>query len=206
MSRLLSCWIFPTNIWQTVKEINIYFTFLLYYFNLIYKACWNWIILFLSNMHFLNRVSLWSWLEHRPAVKCGVSGQGSWRSAPHCARQPGGSWAFTSLLPCLALTHCAIQISDLYSPCSGHPTIVRLSSFEKPSGFFGASKSALFAFVPVSKILQANWDKRIWSMPKRVFLLITIFITTLSLFLSLHFWLFVLQYSVLTILIYPNTP
>ena len=80
------------------------------------------------------------------------------------SRQPGGSWAFTSQLPSLALTHCAIQSPDriftrLWAPhhCEGE---FIWKAFRNFFFFFSASKSALFAFVPVFRILQVNWDRR----------------------------------------------
>lgn len=72
-------------------------------------------------------------------------------------QQPGGSWAFTA--PCLALTHCTIQSPDriftlLWAPHHCESELIwiafRISS---------ASMSELFAFVPVSEVLQVNWDR-----------------------------------------------
>lgn len=72
------------------------------------------------------------------------------------------------------------RAQTVHPPCSGHPTIVRASWFEKPSGFFFFFKSRRFAFVSVSEILQVDWDRRISNMPKGVFLFITILIILLS--------------------------
>lgn len=89
-------------------------------------------------------------------------------------RQPGGSWAFTSQLPCLALTHCAIQSPDriftlFWAPHHCNSELIwkalRIFFFF----FFSESKSRQFAFVSVLKILLVNWDGRLSNMPKRVF-------------------------------------
>lgn len=56
----------------------------------------------------------------------------SWGSA----QQPGGSCAFTSQLPVLLSHIVPFRAQTVYSPCSGHPTIVRASWFEKAWRFF----------------------------------------------------------------------
>lgn len=91
-------------------------------------------------------------------------------------RQPGGSWAFTSQLPCLALTHCAIQSPDRIFTMFWAPHHCNSELIWKASRIFlyiyifGGSKSRQFAFVSVLKILLVNWDSQLSNMPKRVFL------------------------------------
>jgi len=118
--------------------------------------------------------------ELGPVAPCGPGGR-------HVLRRLGTTEAgglegpepslHSSLCGAHTLCHSEPRTVYIFNPALGSPPLWEWVHLKK--GFrsfylfllflrFGVSKSALFAFVPLSKMLQIDWDKRISKVPKRV--------------------------------------